>query len=173
MAQYEIDLDGVDSAGETECDVMEISASRTASRTSRARSLATPPALTRARAPSCPPCRAPLRAVGRLDCKKETQEMLLDNFMQGSIHKLYEEKWYRYGAPIHYIKLVMHLMYLGQLAWMAFSLKSSPMETTNSKVRPARRADVYRAEPAAESPSDNVLPAVWRRRTPRCSSASS
>jgi hypothetical protein len=99
VTQYEIDLDGVDSAGDTECDVMEI--------------------------------------IGRLDCKKETQEMLLDSFMQGSIHKLYEEKWYRYGAPIHYIKLVMHLMYLGQLAWMAFSLKSNPMETTNSKTNPA------------------------------------
>ena len=60
VTQYEIDLQGVDSAGDAECDVMEV--------------------------------------IGRLDCHEETTEMLLDTFMQGFIHKLFEQKWWRCAA---------------------------------------------------------------------------
>lgn len=88
VTAYEINLDGVDSAGDAECDVMEI--------------------------------------IGRLDCPKETTEMLLDSFMQGFIHDLFVQKWRRYGKWIHYFKIFLHVVYTGSLANIAFGLKAHP-----------------------------------------------
>ena len=88
VTAYEINLDGVDSAGDAECDVMEI--------------------------------------IGRLDCPKETTEMLLDSFMQGFIHDLFVQKWHRYGKWIHYFKIFLHVVYTGSLANIAFGLKAHP-----------------------------------------------
>merc|ERR1712185_172982 len=34
-----------------------------------------------------------LELIGRFDAKIATQEMLLDDFMDGMFHKLFEEKW--------------------------------------------------------------------------------
>lgn len=88
VTAFEIDLRGVDSAGEGDVDVMEI--------------------------------------IGRLDSQPETTSILLDDCMQGFVHKLFCQKWHRFGAAIHYTKLLAHLSYLALLILITFGLKERP-----------------------------------------------
>ena len=46
-----------------------------------------------------------MEIIGRLDSKPETTSILLDDCMQGFVHKLFCQKWSRFGAAIHYTKV--------------------------------------------------------------------
>ena len=96
-----------------------------------------------------------MEIIGRLDCKPETTSILLDDcmqvrlgligqtptqtltlsptltltlpiYMQGFVHKLFCQKWSRFGAAIHYCKLLVHVSYLVLLTVITFGLKERP-----------------------------------------------
>mmetsp|Transcript_379 Transcript_379/g.683 ORF Transcript_379/g.683 Transcript_379/m.683 type:complete len:945 (+) Transcript_379:16-2850(+) len=98
VTKYEINLAGIDSAGEGGCDVMEI--------------------------------------VGKLGAAKETTQLLLDEFMQGFLHKLYLDKWQLFGATIHYMQLSAHFTYIIVLLLQAFWLKEDPQRVDRTVLPP-------------------------------------
>lgn len=89
VAEYHLDLNGIDSIGDTGNDVMEL--------------------------------------VSRLDALDQTKEMLLDNFMEGLVHKLFMQKFYK-ARWFHYILRLIDLLYVGSLYVVLLMMKERPRE---------------------------------------------
>ena len=68
-----------------------------------------------------------LELIGRFDAKVLTQEMLLDEFREGFLHKLFEEKWERFGQRMWMVHRLLDLVYLVPLVTNALWLKEAPM----------------------------------------------
>ena len=54
---------------------------------------------------------------------RATTEMLLDDFMDGFLHKLFVQKWDKFGRVIHYARLACTVCYFCLLSATAFQLK--------------------------------------------------
>lgn len=67
-----------------------------------------------------------MELVARNDASKPTRELLLDSFMLGFIHKLFVEKWKKFGARLHYVRLFLDVVMLMMLIVLAFWIKSTP-----------------------------------------------
>ena len=67
-----------------------------------------------------------LELIGRFDAKIGTQEMLLDDFMEGMMHHLFEEKWERFGQKMWMVHRLLDLVYLVPLVTNALWLKEAP-----------------------------------------------
>jgi hypothetical protein len=68
-----------------------------------------------------------LELIGRFDAKVVTQEMLLDEFREGFLHKLFEEKWERFGQRMWVVHRLLDLVYLVPLVTNALWLKEAPV----------------------------------------------
>ena len=55
--------------------------------------------------------------------------------VQGFVHKLFCQKWHRFGAAIHYTKLLAHLSYLALLILITFGLKVRVRDRDRDRVR--------------------------------------
>merc|ERR1719197_1564032 len=53
-----------------------------------------------------------LELIGRFDAKEKTQEMLLDDFMNGFMQNLFVEKWERFGQKMWMVHRLLDLVYL-------------------------------------------------------------
>ena len=73
-----------------------------------------------------------LELIGRFDAKISTQEMLLDEFMEGFLQKIVEEKWDKFGSRVWAAHRILDLLYLVPVAINALWLKEDP-ETALSK----------------------------------------
>ena len=51
------------------------------------------------------------------------------------MHKLFCQKWHRFGAAIHYTKLLAHLSYLALLILITFGLKVRVRDRVRVRVR--------------------------------------
>ena len=67
-----------------------------------------------------------LELLGKLDALPETQEMLLDSFIDGIFHKLYTQKFQRFGRAIFIIMRVLDLAYLLCLCATTMLIKNYP-----------------------------------------------
>ena len=67
-----------------------------------------------------------MELIGRLDASRSTQEMLLDSFIQGFIHKIFEQKWVRFGRAAHNVLMFFNTLFIVSLATMALWLKEDP-----------------------------------------------
>ena len=99
VTQFQISLDGIDSASGLGGEVMEL--------------------------------------IGRFDAKQETQEMLLDDFMGGMIHRLFVEKWDRFGYNIWVVHRILDLCYLVPLVSNSLWLKEAPLSALQATWLPA------------------------------------
>lgn len=89
VSSFNLDLNGIDSVGDTPNDVMEICA--------------------------------------RLDANERTQEMLLETFMGGLMHSLFEEKFHKRGLKwVHYLMRTFDFLYISSLYALAMLLRLSP-----------------------------------------------
>ena len=70
--------------------------------------------------------RSILELLGKLDALPETQEMLLDSFVDGIFHKLLTQKFQRYGRAIFIIMRVLDLAYLLCLCATTMLIKNDP-----------------------------------------------
>lgn len=77
-----------------------------------------------------------MELVAQIGAKQETQEMLLETFMQGFLHNLFVDKWRRYGRAVHYVMRALDLVYLALLAFQAMSLKGDPGNRWNHATMP-------------------------------------
>mmetsp|Transcript_56145 Transcript_56145/g.111449 ORF Transcript_56145/g.111449 Transcript_56145/m.111449 type:complete len:986 (-) Transcript_56145:258-3215(-) len=68
-----------------------------------------------------------LELIGRFDAKLGTQEMLLDEFMDGMLHQLFVEKWERFGQKMWMMHRTLDIVYLVPLVTNALWLKESPV----------------------------------------------
>ena len=68
-----------------------------------------------------------LELIGRFDAKIPTQEMLLDDFRDGFLHRLFEEKWERFGQKMWMVHRLLDLVYLVPLCTNALWLKEAPV----------------------------------------------
>ena len=66
-----------------------------------------------------------MELIGMGDAQKKTQEMLLDNFMQGFLHKLFEMKWRRYGRHLYTCYRFFDLIHMGCLSSLILTLKNT------------------------------------------------
>ena len=62
-----------------------------------------------------------MELVARLDARDGTKEMLLDNFVDGFIYKLYQIKWNKLCYREHYAQLAMQILHVFSLIGMAAS----------------------------------------------------
>ena len=99
VTQFQISLDGIDSASGVGGEVMEL--------------------------------------IGRFDAKQETQEMLLDEFMDGMVQGLFMEKWARFGEKIWFVHRGLDLVYLVPLVCNALWLKEAPLAALKATWLPA------------------------------------
>lgn len=53
-----------------------------------------------------------MQLIARQHALRSTQEMLLDSFMMGFLHKLYVQKWRKFGWKIHYSRHVVDVVLL-------------------------------------------------------------
>ncbi len=60
------------------------------------------------------------------DSLPAAQEMLLDEFLDGMLHKLFVRKWRAFGRRFHWIMRLLDLFSLGAMLVLAFWLKESP-----------------------------------------------
>ena len=89
VTQFQINLDGIDSAGGMGGEVLEL--------------------------------------IGRFDAKIPTQEMLLDEFMEGMLNGLFVEKWERFGERMWSVHRLLDICYLMPLVSNALWLKEDPL----------------------------------------------
>ena len=89
VTQFQINLDGIDSAGGMGGEVLEL--------------------------------------IGRFDAKIPTQEMLLDEFMEGMLNGLFVEKWERFGERMWSVHRLLDICYLMPLVGNALWLKEDPL----------------------------------------------
>ena len=69
-----------------------------------------------------------MELVAHFDARPATQSMLLDEFLQGFLHKLFVQKWHRFGKHIFYTLRAVDLAFLVLLLVLAFRLKGEPMQ---------------------------------------------
>lgn len=70
------------------------------------------------------------------DAKIATQEMLLDDFMEGMIQGLFMEKWERFGEKIWLVHRGLDLCYLVPLVINALWLKEAPLSALQVTMAP-------------------------------------
>ena len=69
-----------------------------------------------------------MELVAKATASVRTTEMLLDTCMQGFLHKLFLEKWHRFGSRIHYARRLADALILILLLSLGFGLKESPRD---------------------------------------------
>jgi hypothetical protein len=67
-----------------------------------------------------------MEIIARLDAGERTQEFLLDTFLEGFLHKLFVQKWQRFGRAMHSVLRLFELLYLLSLVTLTMWLKESP-----------------------------------------------
>ena len=67
-----------------------------------------------------------VETIGRIDARTSTQAFLLDGFLEGFLHKLFVQKWQRFGRAIHIALRVFELLYLSALLTLTMWLKEWP-----------------------------------------------
>jgi len=67
-----------------------------------------------------------MELIVRIGARRRTCEMLLDNFMNGFIYKLYIEKWHRFGRKVHYARRALDLAIIIIITIETFAIKSDP-----------------------------------------------
>jgi hypothetical protein len=85
VTQYEVDLDGIDSAGTGGNDLMEL--------------------------------------ICQLDAQDDTEKMILDDFIDGLIWKLFKEKWNKFGFRVWCCVIALDTMYTVPLIIFCMMLK--------------------------------------------------
>ena len=66
-----------------------------------------------------------MELVTRIDADSGCTSLLLDDFMQGLIYKLFLDKWNTYGYKLHYVRRLIDFIILALLITMAMALKFS------------------------------------------------
>lgn len=66
-----------------------------------------------------------MELIARVGASKPTRELLLDEFMQGFIFNLYQQKWARY-RKIYFTRFALDLCLVLMLIFVSFTLKSYP-----------------------------------------------
>jgi len=64
-----------------------------------------------------------MEIIGRQDASRVTQQLILDNMMQGFLYKLFQQKWERYGWFLHYIWCGFDLCILVLIAYLGLAIK--------------------------------------------------
>ena len=77
-----------------------------------------------------------MELVGRFDATKETTTLLLDSFMQGLLYELFKLKWNKFGARIHYARVLVDIIGLLLMITMAMRMKLNPSLETQIEARP-------------------------------------
>ena len=67
-----------------------------------------------------------MEIVARLDASTETQEMLLDSFVDGIFHNLFKQKFTTFGRPVFICMRVLDGLYLVTLYATAMLVKNAP-----------------------------------------------
>ena len=67
-----------------------------------------------------------MELIGRFDAKIPTQAMLLDDFMEGYLQQLVDEKWHAFGRHVWAVHRLLDLAYLVPVAVNALWLKEDP-----------------------------------------------
>jgi hypothetical protein len=67
-----------------------------------------------------------MEVVGRVDACQRTQEMLLDDCVEGFLHNLFSQKWRRFGRLVHCCQLALEATYLSALLSLTIWLKEAP-----------------------------------------------
>ena len=67
-----------------------------------------------------------MELVGLLDASDATRELLLDSVMNGFVYSLFDLKWKRYSAKLHWALLSCDLAYVFPLMMLCFIIKSQP-----------------------------------------------
>jgi len=67
-----------------------------------------------------------LEVIVRRGAYKRTTQMVLDSFMNGFLHQLYNEKWRLYGRTLHWVRLALDTCLLVSLTVQTFALKAWP-----------------------------------------------
>ena len=73
-----------------------------------------------------------LELIGRFDAKIPTQEMLLDDFMEGFLQEIVMEKWEKFGKHMWLVHRLLDLAYLIPVAANALWLKEDPESALNA-----------------------------------------
>ena len=66
-----------------------------------------------------------MELVTRMDADTGCTSLLLDEFMQGLVYKLFLDKWKLFGSKLHYARRLVDFLILGLLVMMAMTLKFS------------------------------------------------
>lgn len=69
-----------------------------------------------------------MELVAKVGAGRRTTEMLLDSCMQGFLHKLFQEKWRRFGRPLHYARSALDGLILIVLLSLSFGVKERPRD---------------------------------------------
>ena len=69
-----------------------------------------------------------MELVSRLDALDATKEMLLDEFMDGLLHRLFVEKYKKACIYIHYLMRAVDVVYLASMYALGFWMKEYPTE---------------------------------------------
>ena len=67
-----------------------------------------------------------MEVVARIDAGHRTQEMLLDSCFEGFLHKVYVQKWKRFGRAYHTWLRVLEALYVLSLLTLTLWLKEAP-----------------------------------------------
>jgi len=67
-----------------------------------------------------------MELVAKLDATTETQEMLLDSFIDGIFHTLFQQKFHRFGRTVFVVMRILDVGYLACLYVTGMILKSNP-----------------------------------------------
>lgn len=65
-----------------------------------------------------------MEIIGRQRASRPTQQLILDNMMQGFLFSLFKQKWERYGRPIHIVWCAFDAVIVGLVAYLGWALKS-------------------------------------------------
>jgi len=102
-----------------------------------------------------------MELIGRIDAKRETTELLLDEFMQGFIHKLFVQKWNLFGWRIHYTRRAIDVLIFFALLAVAFALKDDLASQHSAWMHPTCWAMLVLMFVAIEEEGRNAL-LYWR-----------
>ena len=78
-----------------------------------------------------------MELIGRFDAKELTQDMLLDEFMEGFLHQLFMDKWHAFGKHMWTVHRILDLAYLCPLVTNALWLKEDPETALAARWLPA------------------------------------
>ena len=80
-------------------------------------------------------CGSVMQLIARPHARRSTRKMLLDSFMTGFLHKLYRQKWDKFGWKLHWARRVLDVAALALIGTIALELKASLVNAGSGRMR--------------------------------------